>query len=159
MKTVRRPPYPKWNPGYFPCSSLTPLPLSSRRPSVSFGGFGLREVGGLRGKTPGGQGEARSPAPVRNEIHISGEPESGKSGTPNFSMGPNGKPKMPKQNNSRGFPVRIQRPSRGRRTYVPASPSRSRADVVLDKRFRRYPTTAKCEERDRIERNGTDSRG
>ena len=44
MKTVRRPPYPKWNPGYFPCSSLTPLPLSSRRPSVSFGGFGLRGV-------------------------------------------------------------------------------------------------------------------
>ena len=42
MKTVRRPPYPKWNPGYFPCSSLTTLPLSSRRPSVSFGGFGLR---------------------------------------------------------------------------------------------------------------------
>ena len=41
MKTVRRPPYPKWNPGYFPCSSLTPLPLSSRRPSVSFGGFGV----------------------------------------------------------------------------------------------------------------------
>ena len=44
MKTVRRPPYPKWNPGYFPCSSLTPLPLSSRRPSVSFGGFGLKEL-------------------------------------------------------------------------------------------------------------------
>ena len=43
MKTVRRPPYPKWNPGYFPCSSLTPLPLSSRRPSVSFGGFGLTQ--------------------------------------------------------------------------------------------------------------------
>ena len=41
MKTVRRPPYPKWNPGYFPCSSLTTLPLSSRRPSVSFGGFGI----------------------------------------------------------------------------------------------------------------------
>ena len=41
MKTVRRPPYPKWNPGYFPCSSLISLPLSSRRPSVSFGGFGL----------------------------------------------------------------------------------------------------------------------
>ena len=37
MKTVRRPPYPKWNPGYFPCSSLTPLPLSSRRPSVDSG--------------------------------------------------------------------------------------------------------------------------
>ena len=43
MKTVRRPPYPKCNPGYFPCSSLTPLPLSSRRPSVSFGGFGLKD--------------------------------------------------------------------------------------------------------------------
>ena len=49
MKTVRRPPYPKWNPGYFPCSSLIPLPLSSRCPSVSFGGFGLRKaVEGLR---------------------------------------------------------------------------------------------------------------
>ena len=51
MKTVRRPPYPKWNPGYFPCSSLTPLPLSSRRPSVSFGGFGLnpgKEWSGLK---------------------------------------------------------------------------------------------------------------
>ena len=45
MKTVRRPPYPKWNPGYFPCSSLTTLPLSSRRPSVSFGGFGLTPFG------------------------------------------------------------------------------------------------------------------
>ena len=43
LKTVRRPPiYPK-TPGHLPCSSLThPLPLSSRRPSVSFGGFGLR---------------------------------------------------------------------------------------------------------------------
>ena len=46
MKTVRRPPYPKWNPGYFPCSSLTPLPLSSRPPSVSFGGFGVRRRSG-----------------------------------------------------------------------------------------------------------------
>ena len=44
MKTVRRPPYPKWNPGYFPCSSLISLPLSSRRPSVSFGGFGLNHI-------------------------------------------------------------------------------------------------------------------
>ena len=43
LKTVRRPPiYPK-PPGHLPCSSLThPLPLSSRRPSVSFGGFGIR---------------------------------------------------------------------------------------------------------------------
>ena len=43
LKTVRWPPiYPK-TPGHLPCSSLThPLPLSSRRPSVSFGGFGLK---------------------------------------------------------------------------------------------------------------------
>ena len=46
LKTVRRPPiypnYPK-SPGHLPCSSLThPLPLPSRRPSVSFGGFGFR---------------------------------------------------------------------------------------------------------------------
>ena len=43
LKTVRRPPiYPK-TPGHLPCSSLThPLPLPSRRPSVSFGGFGVR---------------------------------------------------------------------------------------------------------------------
>ena len=42
LKTGRRPPiYPK-TPGHLPCSSLThPLPLPSRRPSVSFGGFGL----------------------------------------------------------------------------------------------------------------------
>ena len=46
LKTVRRPPiYPK-TPGHLPCSSLThPLPLSSRRPSVSFGGFGLTSRG------------------------------------------------------------------------------------------------------------------
>ena len=45
LKTVRRPPiYPK-TPGHLPCSSLThPLPLPSRRPSVSFGGFGLRST-------------------------------------------------------------------------------------------------------------------
>ena len=43
LKTVRRPPiYPK-TPGHLPCSSLThPLPLSSRRLSVSFGGFGIQ---------------------------------------------------------------------------------------------------------------------
>ena len=62
MKTVRRPPYPKWNPGYFPCSSLTPLPLSSRRPSVSFGGFGLRDEAatasaGLRAMSPDFRGD------------------------------------------------------------------------------------------------------
>ena len=46
LKTLRRPPiYPK-TPGHLPCSSLThPLPLPSRRPSVSFGGFGLRAHG------------------------------------------------------------------------------------------------------------------
>ena len=45
LKTVRRPPiYPK-SPGHLPCSSLThPLPLPSRRPSVSFGGFGLEHI-------------------------------------------------------------------------------------------------------------------
>ena len=45
LKTLRRPPiYPK-TPGRLPCSSLThPLPLSSRRPSVSFGGFGIRNL-------------------------------------------------------------------------------------------------------------------
>ena len=44
LKTLRRPPiYPK-TPGHLPCSSLThPLPLSSRRPSVSFGGFGITQ--------------------------------------------------------------------------------------------------------------------
>ena len=45
LKTGRRPPiYPK-TPGHLPCSSLThPLPLPSRRPSVSFGGFGLSVI-------------------------------------------------------------------------------------------------------------------
>ena len=45
LKTGRRPPiYPK-TPGHLPCSSLThPLPLSSRPPSVSFGGFGLKRA-------------------------------------------------------------------------------------------------------------------
>ena len=33
MKAVRRPPYPKWNPGYFPCSSLTP-PSAFLTPSI-----------------------------------------------------------------------------------------------------------------------------
>ena len=32
MKTVRRPPYPKWNPGYFPCSS--PPPSAFLTPSI-----------------------------------------------------------------------------------------------------------------------------
>ena len=52
LKTVRRPPiYPK-TPGHLLCSSLThPLPLSSRRPSVSFGGFGLRDAEGYRRRT------------------------------------------------------------------------------------------------------------
>ena len=56
LKTVRRPPiYPK-TPGHLRCSSLThPLPLSSRRPSVSFGGFGLS----LRRSIPACAGEPR----------------------------------------------------------------------------------------------------
>ena len=32
---------PQSSPGHLPCSSLIPLLRSSRRPSVSFGGFGL----------------------------------------------------------------------------------------------------------------------
>ena len=45
LKTLRHPPiYPK-SPDHLPCSSLThPLPLPSRRPSVSFGGFGFRLI-------------------------------------------------------------------------------------------------------------------
>ena len=47
LKTVRRPPiYPK-TPGHLPYSLTHPLPLSSRRPSVSFGGFGLSGTSGL----------------------------------------------------------------------------------------------------------------
>ena len=55
LSTVRRPPiYPK-TPGHLPCSSLThPLPLSSRRPSVSFGGFGLKSMS-LRGNQLSGE--------------------------------------------------------------------------------------------------------
>ena len=64
LKTVRRPPiYPK-TPGHLPCSSLThPLPLPSRRPSVSFCGFGLRvrlaEVGLKSFESPAGADEYR----------------------------------------------------------------------------------------------------
>ena len=41
---------PQSSPGHLPCSSLIPLLRSSRRPSVSFGGFGLtnRETEVLR---------------------------------------------------------------------------------------------------------------
>ena len=42
MKTVRRPPYPKWNPGYFPCSSLTP-PFRFLRWTPKFGQVAKRE--------------------------------------------------------------------------------------------------------------------
>ena len=58
MKTVRRPPYPKWNPGYFPCSSLTPpfrFPHAVHRcPSVDSGlimGSTLVDVLGHRADT------------------------------------------------------------------------------------------------------------
>ena len=61
LKTGRRPPiYPK-TPGHLPCSSLThPLPLPSRRPSVSFGGFGLRRA--IRAFTAACANEATAPA-------------------------------------------------------------------------------------------------
>ena len=65
LKTVRRPPiYPK-SPGHLPCSSLThPLPLPSRRPSVSFGGFGLRQSRALQ--QPAGEGGAVGTGVARN---------------------------------------------------------------------------------------------
>ena len=43
LKTVRRPPiYPNGAQPSAPVAPSPTLPLSSRRPSVSFGGFGLR---------------------------------------------------------------------------------------------------------------------
>ena len=45
LQTARQPPvYPSSSPDYRACNSLTPLPLSSRCPSVSIGGFGVKEV-------------------------------------------------------------------------------------------------------------------
>ena len=44
LKTVRRPPIYPNEPSHLPCSPSPTLPLSSRRPSVSFGGFGLTIV-------------------------------------------------------------------------------------------------------------------
>ena len=45
LQTARQPPvYPNSSPDHRACNSLTPLPLSSRRPSVSIGGFGVRET-------------------------------------------------------------------------------------------------------------------
>ena len=42
LQTARQPPvYPNSSPDHRTSNSLTPLPLSSRRPSVSIGGFGL----------------------------------------------------------------------------------------------------------------------
>ena len=42
LQTARQPPvYPNSSPDHRACNSLTPLPLSSRRPSVSIGGFGF----------------------------------------------------------------------------------------------------------------------
>ena len=42
LQTARQPPvYSNSSPDHRPCNSLTPLPLSSRRLSVSIGGFGL----------------------------------------------------------------------------------------------------------------------
>ena len=39
---LQLPVYPNSSPDHRACNSLTPLPLSSRRLSVSTGGFGLR---------------------------------------------------------------------------------------------------------------------
>ena len=49
LQTARQPPvYSNASPDHRACNSLTPLPLSSRRPSVSTGGFGLRAHGYTR---------------------------------------------------------------------------------------------------------------
>ena len=40
--TLQPPVYPNSSSDHRACNSLTPLPLSSRRPSVSIGGFGIR---------------------------------------------------------------------------------------------------------------------
>ena len=73
LKTGRRPPiYPK-TPGHLPCSSLThPLPLPSRRPSVSFGGFGiyLRAFAGRVRGADHGLGQSGLEDPERASLHI-----------------------------------------------------------------------------------------
>ena len=53
MKTVRRPPYPKWNPGYFPCSSLTP-PSAFLTPSIGVLRWIRAKERGFHPKTLGG---------------------------------------------------------------------------------------------------------
>ena len=67
LKTVRRPPiYPK-TPGHLPCSSLThPLPLPSRRPSVSFGGLGLKLLSDMELAAAFGQGSCPQQLPCPN---------------------------------------------------------------------------------------------
>ena len=55
---------PESSPDNRACSSLTPLPLSSRRPSVSFGGFGLRVCGKSFLKIPAA---AAAPAALKAE--------------------------------------------------------------------------------------------
>ncbi len=72
LKTARRPPiYPK-TPGHLPCSSLThPLPLPSRRPSVSFGGFGVTlgfDVVGITSAEPFRRDEEAALARVRDGL-------------------------------------------------------------------------------------------
>ncbi len=61
----RQPPvYPNSSPDHRACNSLTPLPLFSRRPSVSIGGFGVRsKVRSTRG-FPGTRRSGTSPAPT-----------------------------------------------------------------------------------------------
>ena len=53
---------PQSSPGHLPCSSLIPLLRSSRRPSVSFGGFGLRSYQGTSYVTEFAQGLIRAAA-------------------------------------------------------------------------------------------------
>ena len=68
MKTVRRPPYPNGTQAISPVAPSPPLPLSSRRPSVSFGGFGLRvTLGRTIQLHPSGISVVASPHPA--EVH------------------------------------------------------------------------------------------
>ena len=63
MKTVRRPPYPKWNPGYFPCSSLTP-PSAFLTPSIGVLRWIRAKGEALRGELRSGE-NATSPPDYR----------------------------------------------------------------------------------------------
>ena len=64
LQTARQiPVYPNSSPDHRACNSLTPLPLFSRRPSVSIGGFG-----------PTGSGISSANSSILIPIHLRHEP-------------------------------------------------------------------------------------